>query len=266
MKFIKTLIEKYKASKKHAVDLEKFKNELLHAVSDGKLTEEEIHLLDKIRVNIGISEKEFDTLKINVYLSAFKATIEDRQITTSEEDELIKIQKYLNVEDITLKATEKDLARFRLLAEINQGNLPNLQISNIVKQKNEKVYWVEPATLLEEKIISRRYEGGSHGVSFRIVKGVSYRVGASKGHLISDTGIVSMGTGEFIITSKRVIFRGNGKSFAFKLDKILDTQLFTNAIYLTEANKAKPRMVKFTQEGSHEIIGAILSHSINNYE
>jgi len=68
-----------------------------------------------------------------------------------------------------------------------------------------------------------------------------------------------------VISNKRVVFRGNGKSFVIKYDKLLDLQIYTNALYLSEPNKAKPRMVKFLQLDNHDVIGAILSHAINNY-
>ncbi len=266
MKLFNSLVEKYKLSKKKAADLKDFKISLMQAVSDGKLSEDELELLNKQKSASGLTDDDIKSLKTTVYLTAFNAAKVDRQITQEESDELTRIKEYLNISDAETKASEKELARFRLLAEINQGNLPNIPVSNIVTQKNEKVYWVEPSILAEEKVVRRRYEGGSHGVSLRIMKGVSYRVGASKGHFVADTDIVAVSTGEFIITNKRTIFRGDGKSFAFKLDKILDIQLFTNAIYLAEANKAKPRMVRFAQEGNHEIVGAILSYAINHYE
>jgi hypothetical protein len=119
--------------------------------------------------------------------------------------------------------------------------------------------------LAEEKVLRRRFEGGYQGVSFRVMKGVSYRVGGFRGHSVSETGIVATSNGNLIITSKRVIFQGDKKSFAVKLDKILDMQIFTNGFQFSENNRSKPRLIIFAQEGNHNIIGTILSYAINHY-
>ena len=176
-----------------------------------------------------------------------------------------EIQKYLGLADDEIQTSKKELARLRLLNEIQKGNLPTVPVTNLVTQKGETAYWAEPAILAEEKVIRRRYEGGSQGVSFRVMKGVSYRVGGHRGHIVSETGLVPVSDGELIVTNKRIIFRGDGKAFAIKLDKILDIQIFTNGLQFSENNKPKPRMVKFKQEGNHDIVGAVLSYAINHY-
>lgn len=266
MKLLNSLLEKYQASKKKTTDLNNFKISLMQAVSDGKLTTEELNLLTLQKETAGITDDDLKDIKIAAYLSAFTVAKQDKKITESEQNELLEIKKYLNINNAEIQSSEKELARFRLLAEINQGNLPQSTVANLVTQKDERIYWTEPSVLIEEKVLHRRYEGGSQGFSFRIMKGVSYRVGASRGYFVNETGRVPVSNGEFIITSKRVIFRGDGKTFSFKLDKILDIQLFTNGIYLSEANKSKPRMIKFAQEGNYDVVGAIIAYAINNYK
>jgi hypothetical protein len=102
-------------------------------------------------------------------------------------------------------------------------------------------------------------------MSFRIAKGVSYRVGAFRGHLVSETGIVPVSDGRMIITSRRIVFAGNAKSFATRLDKIIDIQLFSDGMRFSESGRSKPRIIRFTQTGNADLVGAVLSHSINRY-
>lgn len=64
----------------------------------------------------------------------------------------------------------------------------------------------------------------------------------------------------------RAVFRGDNKSFAVKLDKILDIQLFTNGLQFSENNRSKSRLINFAQQGNHNVIGAVLSYVINHYE
>lgn len=265
MSIFQTVISKYKASKQKSLDKERFKKDLLQAVSDGKLTKEEIDKLNRKRKEFGLSENDIDEMRIQAFTTAFASAKADEKVTKKEEQELLKIQKYLGISDVEIQSDKKELNRLRLLYEIQQGNIPSIQVTNLVMQKNEKAYWKEPAILAEERVISRHYEGGSRGMSFRVMKGVSYRVGSYRGHPVSKKGIVPVSVGELIITNKRLIFRGDKKSLATKLDKILDIQLYTNGLFLSLSNRVKQVMIKFAEEGNHHIIGAVMSYAINHY-
>ncbi|MFA5387428.1 MAG: hypothetical protein WC322_03455 [Candidatus Paceibacterota bacterium] len=265
MGIFQIIAKKYKDAKQKSLNKKDFKEVLLQTVEDGKLTKEEIEELNKRREEFGFSEEDIKSMKMEVFTKAFNVIKSDQKATKEEEIELRKIQTYLGLGDDQIQHTKRELAKLRLLTEIQEGNMPIINIANLVIQKNEKVYWAEPSTLLEEKVLRRAYAGGSSGVSFRIAKGVSYRVGSSRGHLVSETGIVVVSTGKLIITSKRVIFQGDKKSFATKIDNILDNQLYTNAIYFSENNKSKMRMVKFDKIGNYDVVGAVLSYAINHY-
>jgi hypothetical protein len=150
--------------------------------------------------------------------------------------------------------------------EIQNGNMPSVTVSNVVLFKGEKPLWVEPVDLIEEKVVRRHYSGGSRGISFRVMKGVSYRVGGHKGTMTAEKGLVVVSSGDMIITNKRIIVKGDRKSFAIKLNNLLGTELFTNGIYMPENRKATQKMLRFQQQGNHDIIGAVLSYAINHYE
>lgn len=266
MKLFQSLVDRYKDAKQKSLNKKEFTQALIQAVEDGKLTNEEITELETRKTELGLTDEDIKGIRAEIFTTAFSSAKADQQITKDEEEELKKIQKFLGLSDEEISVDKKELARLRLLNEIQLGNIPVIgNATNVILQKNETPYWIEPSTLAEERVLRRRYEGGSNGMSFRVMKGVSYRVGSHKGHIVNETGVVSVSTGDLIITNKRVIFRGDMKSFAIKLDDLLGTQVFTNGIYLTENNKPAPRMVKFQEEGNHDIIGAILSYSINHY-
>jgi hypothetical protein len=262
---INSLIQKYKDRKQKGLNKIEFHKSLMRAVEDGVLTQEEISNLNSRQSELGLTDEDINEFRVSAYVKAFETAKSDGIISEQEENELQQIQKYLGLTDQTISDNKKELSRFRLLAEIQRGNLPEINVSGLVTQKGEKVYWSEPAILAETKVVRRRYEGGSQGVSIRIMKGVSYRVGGHRGHLVSDTDTVPVSDGEFIITNKRLIFRGDGKSFAIKLDRILDLRVFTNGLNISEVNKTKPRMVAFKEEKNHDLVGAVLSQAINNF-
>lgn len=266
MGIFQTVVGKYKEVRQKSRDKKEFKTALLQAVQDGKLTKEEIDALDTKKTELGLTDNEVKRMRAEIFTTAFSVAKSDTQVTKEEEEELHTIQKYLGLSDSEVQPTKKELARLRLLNEIQNGNMPILPpVRNIMMQKGEKAYWVEPAVMYEEQVISRKYQGGSSGMSFRIMKGVSYRVGGHRGNIITEKGIVPISTGELIITSKRLIFRGDSKSFATKLDKILDIRLFTDGVQFSENNKSKPRLVKFQDGGNQDIVGAVLSYAGNHF-
>ncbi len=238
-------------------------SKLLEYAADGKITAEEIADIEAQQAALSISEQEMNEIRIKAYKSAYDGIKRDGKITSEEEAELTKIQKYFKIQDQDIEPTKKELARFRLLREIASGNIPEVNVSNMVFQKGEKAYWSEGAKLIEERVIKRRYEGGSRGVSIRIAKGLSYRVGAHRGHLVADLAIVPVSFGEFVITNKRVVFIGDKKSFSLKLEKILNIEFYSDGVNMSEES-GKHRLVQFLEDRNMDIIGSVISYAVNN--
>lgn len=169
MNILNKISAKYEEIKQKNDDINDFKEYLLKAVDDVVLTDEELIELEKKRDELGITDDDIQKIKTKIYLSAYENAKSDSFITKDEEQELIKIQNYLKINDSEIDKTKKELYRLRLLSQIQEGNIPIIMVNNIILQKGEEVYWIEPGELLEEKVINRKYEGGSRGVSFRVV-------------------------------------------------------------------------------------------------
>ncbi|GIV46330.1 MAG: hypothetical protein KatS3mg036_1148 [Ignavibacterium sp.] len=263
MSLFKKIINGYKDQKQKKINKEEFYNTILKAVDDGILTEKEIVQLEDMINEFGLKEEEIHNIKILAYYNAYKAIKNDGIITHEEESELKKIQKYLKIEDEAILATKRELFKYRLLNEIAKGNLPKLTVPNLLIQKNEDVHLIESATLIENKIINRRYEGGSRGTSIKIAKGISFRIGSHRGHLVSERAYVPVSDGELIITNKRIIFRGDLKSFSIKLEKLLYLEIDGNFVNLSEVS-GKHRFIQISNIENIDLVGAILSSLLNN--
>lgn len=133
----------------------------------------------------------------------------------------------------------------------------------LVLQQGEQVCWKEPGVLKELKVVSRRYEGSYAGTRIRVAKGVSFTVGGSRGRAVAETGIVEVSRGEFSLTTKRLIFAGDQKSIAVKLEKLVDVQVALSAIQFSETGKEKPRVVTFNSQNG-DIVIAVLNFVLNN--
>ena len=104
-----------------------------------------------------------------------KQKIKQEEIAKRENDERIDREK-----EITLLKEKWD----RKIEEFNLYGLPILNIATLQLTKNEVCHFSGTAFFCKQKQETVGYEGGNRGVSFRVMKGVSFRVGNYQGHYV----------------------------------------------------------------------------------
>jgi hypothetical protein len=105
-----------------------------------------------------------------------------------------------------------DLGVRLLIARANDGRLEPLANPNLIPKKNEVVYFETSASLMKE-VVQREWRAGSTGYSFRIAKGVRYRVGQTRGHsVVVGTQLQPEDSGILAITSSRAAYLGSRKT------------------------------------------------------
>lgn len=228
------------------------------ALLDGVLSDDELSALVARQRALGLSDEDVRFFRNELFQMALTAAAADRRVTPKEEESLERIARHFNLAG-KIERSREHLARFRLLYEIDQGNLPSVDVSGLVLQRGEVAHWAEPAAILEERVVSREYVGGSHGVSFRIAKGVSYRVGAQRGRMVSKTAVVPVSRGALVLTNKRVVFAGDRKSFSHPWARILALNLFEDGAQISSTTRSAPAVVQFENQANAEIVGAVVS-------
>lgn len=102
---------------------------------------------------------------------------------------------------------------------------PGVAVSLVLKP-GEQAVWTGDAQLVEPRRGPGHYAGGSQGVSFRIAKGVRYRVGASRGHYIPGDEVQTViDRGTATVTTQRVVFTGSQATREWSFAKLLDTEI-----------------------------------------
>jgi hypothetical protein len=96
----------------------------------------------------------------------------------------------------------------------------------LVLKTDERAFQVvEGAALIEPRRLPGHWEGRSQGVSFRVAKGVRYRVGANKGHYVQGDEVPTpIDTGTVTITNQRVVFQGAKATREWAFSKLLGVQ------------------------------------------
>ncbi len=96
-------------------------------------------------------------------------------------------------------------------------------IGLIPKKGEEVVGYVSGVRLVETRRQKGSYQGGSSGVSLRIAKGVSYRVGAQKGTFVAgpeELTVIDAG-GQFVVSNIRAVYIGTRNTKEFRWDKLV---------------------------------------------
>lgn len=88
----------------------------------------------------------------------------------------------------------------------------------VMLAKDERLYCeLQGAACIEVKQARGQFRGTSQGLSLRVAKGVTYRVGASRGHYVpGPESPTPVDVGTVLITDQRVVFRGERQSREWK--------------------------------------------------
>ena len=109
--------------------------------------------------------------------------------------------------------------------------LPIVMNSPVILQDDEICHYSRllPRVTTKNKVVG--YSGGSHGVSIRVCKGMSYRIGASRGMPIRQD-VVEKNNGTLNITNKRIVFMAAKGSFDKPIAKLSAIEPFQDGISL----------------------------------
>jgi hypothetical protein len=163
----------------------------------------------------------------------------------------------LNLTDEDIHPTVGTLVRLKRLTAIQDGNLP-IFVVNLNLKKGEICHFAIPCNLVEERTRSQ-YVGGSRGVSVRVMKGVTYRVGSFKGHTVSTIYKTITDSGMFYITNRRILFVGHRKNITYSLDKVVDYIPYRDGIQFSKENEASLKIFTFSIPEAMDEIGMIIS-------
>ncbi len=116
--------------------------------------------------------------------------------------------------------------------KLPQGDWSHYQPLPFKFLKSEHLLYVFPGVGYAEQRIKREIVGRSAGTSVRIAKGVSVRVGQSRGTPVERDEIVHRGVGTMAVTTKHVYFSGE-RTFRIRFSRIVSVQAMRDAVEVT---------------------------------
>ncbi len=228
----------------------------------------------EIIINKDVTEQQIDFLRkhnkktlVSLYSEVYEEYISNKELDASEINALKKIQDSFNITDDDVGFNERVRPYIYVYTIKQEGTLPAISLviedsSPVILKKGEIVHFADSAVLKEIKSVSLGYKGGSHGVSFPIVGGIRYRVGAHRGNIQREDRLVETSRGALIITNKRFFLHpspGN-KPLSIPLNKILSYQCFGNGIEIYKDGREKGYFLSISNSGSVELFGLCLGY------
>lgn len=102
-----------------------------------------------------------------------------------------------------------------------------LSVPGVVLKEGEVAYLiVNEVAFVEPKRLPGQWTGGSQGVSFRVAKGVRYRVGGSRGTFEQGKEVLQpTDKGTFVVTNHRCLFVGSKRTTEWLFTKLVGFSL-----------------------------------------
>ncbi len=227
----------------------------------------EIQLLGK-ELSLAPSEVEDITARnaVEVYEAAVKQCVDAGRLDNAEQQGLQKLAIDIGLNPATVRINpqlEERLKYLSMLNELDNGYLPTHHNPSIILQKSEVAHWQASAQLLVSKTVTTGYAGGSSGVSIRVMKGLSYRVGSSRSRPIREQ-VTQRIPGTLVVTSKRVVFNGSGKSFSIPFGQLLSFEPYSDGIGLQKTN-GPALLLEFPNLQVSEVTFKVMQNAINAF-
>lgn len=139
------------------------------------------------------------------------------------------------------------LTQARILRELEQGRVPQMVQVDAPLQLNlardETIVWAAKDVTYMKTRTRTTYVGGSQGVSIRLMKGVSYRLGSMKGEKVQTQYLSTEGIGSLIITPLAIYFLAGAAAAKIPLRKIMTLQPYADGLQIIrDASSPKPEV------------------------
>jgi hypothetical protein len=235
-----------------------YRASLRAALRDRVLKDDDKKRLAGIVADFGLTDETQSAIYkeevLAVIQAAFNEAVADQRLTDEEEQALARMSDNLGVKVTHDNGTQSRLERFRLLARIDNGQLPAID-PGVILQKGELCHVRFDSALHELRTVTKAiaYHGPSGRI--RIMKGLSWRYGYVNVSRVTTEQLRQLDSGQLLVTNKRLLFNGAKKNVSLPLKRVIHFTLFNDAIQI---EKDSGRDLFFKGAGDLELIGAIL--------
>jgi hypothetical protein len=163
----------------------------------------------------------------------------DDVVTDEEEARANRIIDALGIDELDLKTNLIDVGARFIVARANDNRLPELDsVSTVLLQPSEIGHLVAQGAALVKTTVIRERVGGSAGVSIRVMRGVSFRVGQARWRTVDLGEARDIGdVGTLLITSHRIVYVGGKRTIDLPLRRLVAINVDGRWLQIHESNR-----------------------------
>jgi hypothetical protein len=241
-----------------------YSSALIDALSDATLSDVEYRQLDIIasglRLPRDLREQISEQPIAEAMSQTFKDAIADHRITPAEMARLNAVAANLGVGPSTFgPEAARLIERLALLWRIENEDLPVCD-APVNLQKGEVCHHMVDISWHELRTRTLRTYRSGPVASIRIMKGLSYRVGATQSHRVTTDELVQIDTGTAYITNKRIIFDGSRKNASIRYNSILSLTPYSDGFTIEKGSGKSPTLIV---QGDAEIATMIVAEALS---
>jgi len=191
--------------------------------------------------------------------SRYAATVlADDHLTEDEEDAFGHVAEAVGLTQEDLAAEHETYTRLQV-AKLNAGRLPVVDSPHLIPKRGETVHFETSAALMKE-VALREWRGRTQGVSIPIAKGVRYRVGGIRGHVVTvGTQLQVADTGILAVTSQRAAYLGERKTVDMPYTKLIGMERYSDGMRFSLSNRQNAPLFRVTCDT--DVLGALLNQA-----
>jgi hypothetical protein len=208
--------------------------------------------IKSIALDSYINSEKLNQIYLNTFDDAILRYLNDGIIADVEKKTVARFQQYtgLSQQVLNLNKSLEKVVQSDILQSVLNGVIPTPAITiqgslPFMIGKDEKILWVFRDVELVEQKVKREFVGRSQGMSFRVMKGVYYRVGGFKGSPIETTQMISIGRGILVLTDKTIYYNCQQKSLKIPFKKLISIEPYSDGVgFQKDGASSKPFFLK----------------------
>lgn len=190
--------------------------------------------------------------------SNFSEIVRDSRVSDAEIETFEKRAEALGTRIELDYSARQQVERFRTFWRIENGTFPEVY-APINLQRGEKCHFSTDATWFENRTVTKSVRYAGPAVSFRIMKGLSYRVGSYNIQRITQEEMRQISSDTLYITNKRIVFHGDPKNASIRFSNVISYSPYSDGIEIEKPSGRNPIFRFSDGEYASVLLGALLA-------
>lgn len=244
---------------------ESYQRGLRAVLRDRTLSMDDLDQLAQVEEKYHLTAEDTKAARAQAFDGELAGYLVDAVLTDEEMEALRLLLASLALSPSDVPSAMSLIQRYYYLGHIQKGRVPILPPGQacLNTRTSEAVHLETPVYTLTTKSVSKGWAAGNSGFSFRIARGVYWRIGATRGHMLREQQTVTESMGTLSLTDQRIVYIADRKSFSFDWPKVLSIEPYQDGLTVHAQGRTTASTLLYKDPSQSELVAAICSHYLN---